>query len=143
MKSIKLKTEDMFCLTFIWLITSYQWTCYSDATVELYSFFCLCFLILSFSSSFFSSSFFLLNFPYLPILLPTLTACSSSEGTNLSLQCYQKALLLLEVNITYQLYVSTSQSYLQCIMISYKDKKTTCCFRIGKKGGGKRDLAIW
>ena len=102
LKSITLKTKDTFCITFIWLITSYHlnlllW-CHWRAPLFL---FCLCLLFISFSSSFFSSSFFLLNF-YLPTLLPTLTACSCSERTHLSLQCYQKAFLLLEVNITYQ-----------------------------------------
>lgn len=82
LKSIKLKTEDVFCLTFTWLITSYHWTCYSNATAELYRFFCLCFLIISFSFSVFNSSFCLLTSRYFPILLPTLIACSSSEGTN-------------------------------------------------------------
>lgn len=99
----ELKTEDTFCVIFIWLISSYHlnlilW-CHWRVVLFL---FCLCLLFIWFSSSVFSFSVFLLVSHYLPILLSTLTASLSSEETNLSPQCYQKTLLLLKPNTTYQ-----------------------------------------
>lgn len=104
LKSVKLKAEDTFHTIFIWLITFNHLNLLLRChwRVVLFSF-SLCLFFISFSSSFFPSLSSYSILTSLPILLPTLTACSSWEGANLSLQCSQKALLLFKVNTTCQL----------------------------------------